>query len=123
MLDDSASDDTASLSQLTTAAALMQQPQSISLPIVRQGTPLNTSLIAGNVQLLQPMNSPQMNSPQKNSPGVLQQSAMQEAQTAGVRAQLQVYVHHLLQVPAIALYLSLHCNSCDQVDPAIDSCL
>ena len=103
MLDDSASDDTASLSQLAISAALVQQPQSISSPIIHQGTALNTSPIAGNVQILQPMNSPQMNSPPKNSPGVLQQSTMQEAQTAGVRAQLQVHVHHLLQVPAIAL--------------------
>ena len=110
MLDDSASDDTASLTQLATLAAPMFNVQPASPPIMRQGTGVDSGPTASSMQSPQQMNSPQMM--QQDTSTVLQQAAVQESQTAGIRAQLQVHVRDLLHAATSVLLLSVHCGSC-----------
>lgn len=87
MLDDSASDDVASLSQFNVLQAPLQQPASTSSPIVRQATSL-TAASLNNMQMQSTSNSPQPT--QQGSLGTPQQANEQNAQIAQLRAQLQV---------------------------------
>ena len=84
MLDDSASDDAASLSQFTSAGPFMQQPPFPTSPIMRQGAGVSASPSQRSMQdQLQPAVNSAQSMQQANSTG-------QDAQAAQLKAQLQV---------------------------------
>ena len=109
MLDDSTSDDAASISQLMSPGPLTQQPSQSPQPALRQAPGLSPDAsITGSPMQPSGSGTAQMRM-QAGSPGLLQPGAAADAQDAQLKMQLQVWN------ACAALHVTpLHCRSSPQ---------
>lgn len=98
MLDDSASDDAASLSQLTSPGPPAQQPSLLPSPILRQGPGVATT----DPSLSSGLTGPARTTFQADNAAKLQQGAASDAQAAKLKMQLQVWT----SVPSLLVCLA-----------------